>query len=112
MPNTLAGLSRLTLWITLLLASVAALGATEPEPAPLSLATLMSMRQTLPPRPLRVAEVSASNEQPEPRGNDVLNQITNDYLEHISQFLELPIQRVPYPTVDTAIAALTSGTST
>ncbi|AZD31741.1 ATP-binding protein [Pseudomonas chlororaphis] len=109
MPNTLAGLSRLTLWITLLLASVASLGATEPEPAPLSLATLMSMRQTLPPRPLRVAEVSASNEQPEPRGNDVLNQITNDYLEHISQFLELPIQRVPYPTVDTAIAALTTG---
>ncbi|CAI8906911.1 exported hypothetical protein [Pseudomonas chlororaphis] len=51
MPNTLAGLSRLTLWITLLLASVAALGATEPEPAPLSLATLMSMRQTLPPAP-------------------------------------------------------------
>jgi two-component system sensor histidine kinase EvgS len=109
MPNPLAGLSRLTLWITLLLASVASLGATEPEPAPLSLATLMSMRQTLPPRPLRVAEVSASNEQPEPRGNDVLNQITNDYLEHISQFLELPIQRVPYPTVDTAIAALTTG---
>ncbi|NNB44705.1 ATP-binding protein [Pseudomonas chlororaphis] len=109
MPNPLAGLSRLTLWITLMLTSVASLGATEPEPAPLSLATLMALRQTLPPRPLRVAEVSASNERPEPRGNVVLNQITNDYLEHISQFLELPIQRVPYPTVDTAIAALTSG---
>ncbi|AZE25752.1 hypothetical protein C4K05_5349 [Pseudomonas chlororaphis subsp. aureofaciens] len=109
MPTPLAGLSRLTLWITLLLTSVASLGATEPEPAPLSLATLMALRQTLPPRPLRVAEVSASNERPEPRGNVVLNQITNDYLEHISQFLELPIQRVPYPTVDTAIAALTSG---
>ncbi|WDH34460.1 ATP-binding protein [Pseudomonas chlororaphis] len=109
MPNPPAGLPRLILWIMLLLTSVASLGAAEPEPAPLSLATLMAMRQTLPPRPLRVAEVSASNEQPEPRGNDVLNQITNDYLEHISQFLELPIQRVPYPSVDSAIAGLTNG---
>lgn len=48
MPNPPAGLPRLILWIMLLLTSVASLGAAEPEPAPLSLATLMAMRQTLP----------------------------------------------------------------
>ena len=111
MPNPLAGLTRLIVWITLLLTSVAVLGAAEPEPEPepLSLATLMAMRQTLPHRPLRVASVSSSNKQLDPPGNDVLNQITNDYLKHISQFLELPIQHVSYPSVDAAIAALTSG---
>ncbi|OLF51909.1 ATP-binding protein [Pseudomonas chlororaphis] len=109
MPNT--NLPRLVLWVALLLAGIAPLASAEPEPAPrtLSLATLAAMRQTLPARPLRVAQVSASNEQSQPRGNDVMNQITNEYLEHISQFLELPIQRVPYPTVDSAIAALSAG---
>ncbi|MGE7957945.1 ATP-binding protein [Pseudomonas sp. NPDC089530] len=111
MPNPLAGLPRLILWIVLLLGSITALGAAEPEPRSrnLSLTALTTMRQALPSRPLRVAEVSASNEQPQPRGNDVLNQISHDYLEHISQFLELPIQPVPFPSVDSAIAALAAG---
>lgn len=111
MPNPLASLPRLIIRIALLLGSITSLYAAEPQPASLNLSlnALTAMRQALPSRPLRVAEVSASNELPQPRGNDVLNQITNDYLSHISQFLELPIQRVPYPSVDSAIAALSAG---
>ncbi len=112
MSTILAGAQRLIVWIALLLLiSAFPLNAAEPMPSThsLPLATLTAMRQTLPARPLLVAEVSISNEHPEPHGNDILNQITNDYLEHISQFLELPIQRVHYPSVNSAIAALAAG---
>ncbi|WP_271409319.1 ATP-binding protein [Pseudomonas sp. Q1-7] len=74
-----------------------------------TLAELVDMRQALPAHPLRVSQILPSPTIPASRGNDGLDGITRDYLDVISDFLDLPLEEVPYTSVEDAIEGLRTG---
>lgn len=104
---------------TLGLLALCAILALIPRPAPAdagaanappsNLAQLSRMRQNLPERPLRVARVLRDASHQESKGGQILNGITDDYLQLISEFLDLPLERVGYSSVEASLAGLRNG---
>ncbi|HBO5500709.1 transporter substrate-binding domain-containing protein [Pseudomonas aeruginosa] len=83
--------------------------ADAPPAQPVSLTQLLRMRQELPERPLRIAQVAYPPGQQESNGSRILNGIGDDYLRLIGEFLDLPLERVAYPSVEASFAGLRNG---
>lgn len=102
-------LARLALCILASLPWQAPQASAAAQAQPASLAQLLRMRQNLPERPLRVAQVAHPPGQQESNGSRILNGISDDYLRFIGDFLALPLERITYPSVEASFAGLRNG---
>ncbi|KQB31020.1 MULTISPECIES: ATP-binding protein [Pseudomonas aeruginosa group] len=102
-------LARLALCILASLPWQAPQASAAAQAQPASLAQLLRMRQNLPERPLRVAQVAHPPGQQESNGSRILNGISDDYLQLIGDFLALPLERITYPSVEASFAGLRNG---